>query len=242
MSQFTDKYRNDLKLLLDTPTKTVNPKYLDAFAKRIAELQRQFSAYLDKQESIATSGRFSPDGELLERRLAARPFKELLTKARAETVDKLDAQLAEQRAAALKPKTKASEPLEAIVKEMRLRELRDHLRQLDPLQLQARIKQAVDDGADTTLLDALEGAPVGFSIAPPELVQATRETIALRDHPELGELAQLKTQYDYALGVTEQTLLAASRLTPVELGTDPAPPTRDTRPSYRVSTGEPVTT
>ena len=54
-------------------------------------------------------------------------------------------------------------------------------------------------------------------------------TIAERDHPELGELAQLKQAYTYALGIAEQTLLAASG------GGAP-----DTRKPFLLSTGEPV--
>lgn len=224
-TMFKTKHSNDLKLLLDTHVKTVKermPKYGDAFEERVTKLQHQVGAYLEKQESIATSGRYSPDGERSERRLAARAFQEeKLAAIRADTVAKLETQLAEQRAAALKPKTATTDPLQAILKEMRQKELRDHLRTLDPLLLRARIKQAVDDGASTDLLEALEGAPAGFGIAPADLVEEARVKIAEKNHPELGELAQLRDAYTYAIGVVEQTVIAASGLTPLEIGADP---------------------
>lgn len=165
MSAFTDKHRNDLKLLLDAHTTTVKarqPTYGDTFEKRVKEMQRDADAFLEKIEAIRTSGRYSPEGTRSELRLAARAMQERLAAARADTVAKLETQLAEQRAAALKPKTTTTEPVLLMLRELRLRELRDHLRTLDPLTLQARIRQAVDDGANTDLLDAIEGAPAGF--------------------------------------------------------------------------------
>lgn len=240
----TKKHTDDLKLLLDTHVKDVKnrlPKYADAFSKRVVDdLQRPFDAFLEKVESIRSSGRYSPEGERAELRLAARAAKEQLAGVRAATVAKLEAQLAEHRAAALKPKSVTGDPLAAILKEMRQKELRDHLRQLDPLTLQVRIRQAIDDGASMDLLEALEGAPSGFAIAPADLIQEARIRTAEQNHPELGETAQLRDAYRYAIGVVEETITAASGLTKLELNSNPTPPTRDTRQPYRVSTGEPV--
>jgi hypothetical protein len=219
-----EKHTNDLRLLLGSRVKTVKeqlPKFADALEKRVNDLHRQFEGYLDKDESIRTSGRYSVDGEKVERRLNARGFKEKnLATMRAETVTKLDAQLAEKRAARLKPKPPTTDPTLLLVRELRHRELRDHLRTMDPVMLRARIQQ--DDGTGD-LLDALDGAPAGFPIAPAELVQEARTRIALANDPELGELAQLRDAYVYLEGVVEQTLLAASGLTALEIGTDPTP-------------------
>jgi hypothetical protein len=139
---------------------------------------------------------------------------------RADTVTKLEAQLAEKRAARLKPKPPTTDLTLLLVRELRHRELRDHLRTMDPVMLRARIQQ--DDGTGD-LLDALDGAPAGFPIAPAELIQEARIRIALANDPELGELAQLRDAYTYIEGVVEQTLLAASGLTALEIGTDPTP-------------------
>jgi hypothetical protein len=226
MSTFTKKHSDDAKLLHSASVKTVKaqiPKFADAFEKRVSELQRDLDASLEKLDSIRTSGRYSADGERAERRLAARAMQEKLATVRADTVGKLEAQLAEQRAAAVKPKNQTTDPVLLLRQELRHRELRDQLRTLDQLTLQTRIKQAVDDGANTDLLDALEGAPAGFPIAPAELVRETRESIALKNHPELGELAQLRDAYTYALGVVEQTVLAATGLSAAEVATEPAP-------------------
>jgi hypothetical protein len=240
----TSKHKNDLNLLLDTHMKSTKarlPEYAYAFEQRINELRRSFAAYVEKDEAIRTSGRFTSDGERAERRLAARAFRdEKIRVMRADTVGKLEARLAETRAAALRPKAQPTEPILQLLKEGRLRELREHLRTLDPLMLQARIRQAVEDGANTDLLEALEGAPAGFPLAPAELVQQTRERIAEKNHPELGELAQLRDAYSYALGAVEQTLLAASGLNPAELDADPTPRAADARRPLLGSTGQPV--
>ena len=71
----------------------------------------------------------------------------------------------------------------ATVRELRNREMRDQLRTLDKVQLQVRIRQAVSDGSVDGFVDALEGAPAGFEIAPKHLVEEARAAIAERDHP-----------------------------------------------------------
>jgi hypothetical protein len=222
MSAFTDKHKNDLRLLLGSHVTAVKgrlPKYGEAFGTRVAnDVQRLIEDVIDKVDAIKTSGRYTGDGQRAELRLTARAVAEKLNGVRDTTVTELDTQLAEQRAAALKPKAAMTDPALALVRELRQRELRDHLRTLDPLTLNARVKQA----DDSELLDALEGAPSGFSIAPPELLHEARIKIAEKSHPELGELAQLRDAYTYAINVAEQTLLAASGLGAQDLS-EPAP-------------------
>ena len=132
-----------------------------------------------------------------------------------------------------------TDPAQALVRELRMRELRDHLRQLPSPILSGRIKQAVADGANTELLDALEEAPPGFAIGDAALIQEVRAAIAERDHPGLGELAQLRNVYTYLLGVAEKTLLAATGSDATEVGAHAKPPT-DTRKPFLVSTGDEV--
>jgi hypothetical protein len=217
------KHKNDLRLLLGSHVTTIKgrlPKYGEAFGTRITnDVQKQIENVLDKVDAIRTSGRYTGDGERAELRLAARGGKEQLEKVKAETVAKLESQLAERRAAALKPKSKTSDPLTAVLAEMRAREYRDHLRTLDPLTLHARIKQA----DDPELLDAIDGAPSGFPIAPAELIAAARIRLVEAADPASGELAQLRDAYVYALGVAEQTLLKASGLGAQDLTGEPAP-------------------
>jgi hypothetical protein len=241
MSAFTDKHKNDVKLLLDRHVSTVEarlPKYGAAFVKRTTDdLQRPFSAFLDKIDAIRTSGRYSPDGERAERRSAGRAMQEQLAKVRAATVEKIEAQLAEARAAALKPTSKTTDPLEAILHEMRARETRDHWRTLDPLTLQTRIQQTTD----SDLLDALSGGAIGFPVAPPDLIAEARIRIAEQNDPATGELAQLRDAYAYAIGVVEQTVLAASGLSELEVATAGQVPAVDSRKPILVSTGKEVT-
>jgi hypothetical protein len=194
------------------------------------EVQKPFEAFLEKVEAIRTSGRYTGDGERAELRLAAEAMFERLTALRGDTVAKLETQLADRRATALQSKP-ATDPTTALLNELRQRELRDYLRTLDPLRLRARIRQAVSDGANTELLDALEGAPAGFPIAPPGLVQEARAAIADRDHPELGELAALKQTYEYLIGTATEAVKAVSS----DFGTAPAKAPVDTRTPFTLS-------
>lgn len=221
MSTFTEKHLNDWKLQIEPIKKQVRqqlPTLADAFDKRIAEeLERPFGMGLEKLEAIRASGRYTPEGEHKERRLAVHGFvEEKLPAVRAATVGALAAQRQEKRAALLKPKNAPTDPSLLLVRELRHRELRDHLRKLDPLVLHTRVQQ--DDGT-SDLLDALEGAPAGFPIAPAELIQVRRTQLAEANHPELGELAMLQQAYEFVLGVTENTILAASGLTKREVAT-----------------------
>ena len=241
MSAFTDKHRNDLNLLLGRhveTTKTALPKYADSFGKRITDdLQRPFDAFLDKMDAIRTSGRFSPDGERTERRAAAHTMHEQVSKVREATVGKLEQQLADARAKALQPKSRSTDPLDAILREMRAKETRDHWRQLDPLMVKTRLQQT----DDPELLDMLEGGPAGFPIAPAEVIAEARIRIAEQNDPAVGELAQLRDAYAYAIGVVEQTTLAASGLSQLEMAASGQTPKADSRKAVLVSTGKEVT-
>lgn len=239
MSHFTDKYAHDLKLLLDPIVKQVRetlPTYADAFAKRVREdLVSPTGAAIEKLDAIRTSGRYSPDGDRTERRLVVQASAEKLKSVEAATVAKLQTQREDQRAALNKPKPSSTDPAMALVHELRAQEARTLLRGLDPLTLATRIRQ-VDS---TDLLDVLDGAPDGFPIASPELIQEARTRIAEANHPELGQLAALESAYSFAIGVAKQVVLKASGLTEREAVT-PTPAPTDTRPPYLVSTGEAV--
>jgi hypothetical protein len=239
MSAYKEKFANDVNLLLGRHGEAVKaalPKYAEPFDKRITDLRREFGGFLDKMDAIRTSGRYTPEGERGERRAAAHAMREHVNKVREATVTKLDTQLAEARAAALKPKSKTTDPLEAILREMRAKETRDQWRTLDPLDKQTRIQQT----DDPDLLDALDGAPAGFPIAPADLIAAARIRIADQNDPASGELAQLRDAYTYAIGVIEQMVLAASGLSALEIGT-PDNAAGDTRKPTLVSTGQEVT-
>ena len=217
-SQFVDRQKSNLTMQLGAIAKQVHeqqPQNAEMFEKRLnTDIIGPATMLLEKLEAIRTSGRFSQDGERKERRLAVHAFtQEKLLAVRAATVGKLETRLQEQRAALLKARTATVEPTLVVYKELRARELRDHLKTLDPLELQTRIRLT----EDTELLDALDGAPSGFPIAPPELVAEARTRIAEANHPELGELASLQKAYEFALGVVENTILAASGLSKLEV-------------------------
>lgn len=207
----TRNHLEDLTLLVDSHVADIAkrlPQYADAFTQRASrEVLRPFADFLAKLESIRTSGRYTADGERSERLLAARTTRDALATVRASTVDTLAGQLEERRRAALTRPASTEEP---VLRFLRLQELRNHLRSLDPVELDERIKAAVSKGANAELLDALEGAAPGFELAPAALIVETRAAIASRDHPELGELAQLKGAYEYLLTVAERALVTAA--------------------------------
>lgn len=233
----SEKYRDDLRLFLDAFERDVTarlPDFAGSVIKRAREeVQAPFESFLAKVEAIRTSGRYTADGEQAELRMAAEAMAERLAKLRADWVGKLDTQLAEKRVAALKPKAPIVGEA-AIVRELRLRELRDHLKTLDSTILAGRVKEAIADGAGGELLDALEGAPVGFPLVPKEVLQEARVAIAERDHPELGQLAQLRDVYTRVLGVAERTLVASS-----DVGVADNSKPSDPRKPYLTSTGQP---
>jgi hypothetical protein len=240
MQQWRKKHRDSLDTQLLNVEKRLGPTFEQGILTKKQEISAAFDRFQDTVHNIRTSGHYSPEGEQSHITAAARTFQDKLTAMRASTVEKLDAQLAEKRAAALKKKP-ITDPAQALVRELRLRELRDHLRQLPKPILEGRIKQAVADGANTELLDALEEAPAGFPIGDAALIQETRAAIAERDHPELGELAQLRNTYTYLLGVAEKTLTAATGADAIEIGAAATPPV-DTRKPFLVSTGDEVPT
>ena len=108
--------------------------------------------------------------------MAAHAFNEHLANVRAATVAKLETQREEKRAALLKPK-----PTADAVAELKAQETRALARQLSLLDLQTRIR--LDDGT-TGFLEALEGAPPGFPIAPPELIHEAASALLKRIIPK----------------------------------------------------------
>jgi hypothetical protein len=156
-----------------------------------------------------------------------------------------EAQRQKREAAVLTSKKTTSDPALALVQEMQRQEVRRELRTLDPLTLSVRLKQAAGTEAGDALLAAIESDPIaaagGAPIVGADVLRDTRAAHALAADPALGELAMLRDAYEFCLGAVEQTLLEATGLTKAEISTDPSTPV-DKRQSFRVSTGEPVTT
>jgi hypothetical protein len=248
MSHFTDKHKSDLSLQLNAIVKRIretHPTFADAFEKRIREdIERPVGMAVEKVESIRSSGRLTPEGDRAERRLNAHGTVEHLAKVREATVEKIEAQRKEREAALLAPKNITKDPALALVHEMRLQQIREHLRKLDPLDLQVRLQQNAATESGALLLEAIETDPIaaagGAPIAPADVLRDTRTAMALAADPELGELAVLRDAYQFSLGVAEQVVLAASGLSAREVATDSTQPAVDTRSAYLVSTGEAV--
>jgi hypothetical protein len=143
----------------------------------------------------------------------------------------------------LKPKPTTKDPALAMVHELQLREVRDHLRTLDPLVLATRLRQTATTDAGSLLLEAIESDPIaaagGPPIVSPDVVRDTRTAMALAADPELGELATLRDAYSFCIGAAEQTILEATGLTKLEIATDTTPAT-DNRKAVLVGSGKEV--
>jgi hypothetical protein len=248
MSAFTDKHKNDLQILTASTRKRLRdtqPTHADAFDKHLVDdIVGPAAMAIEKLDAVRTSGRYSQDGERKERRLGAHGFVvEHLGKVRAATVEKIESQRAAREAALLKPKPTTKDPALAMVRELQQRELRDHLRTLDPLTLATRLKQTATTDAGSLLLEAIESDPIaaagGPAIVPADVVRDTRTAMALAADPELGELATLRDAYSFCIGAAEQVVLAASGLSKLEVVTDTTPAT-DNRKPVLVSTGQEV--
>jgi hypothetical protein len=248
MSQFTDKHTSDLTLQTSAIIKQIRdtqPTLADAFEKRIRDdIERPVAMAVEKTESIRSSGRLTPEGDRIERRLNAHGTMERLAKVRTATVDKIEAQRLAREAALLAPKDTAKDPALALVHELRLQEVRRDLRALDPLTLQVRLKQAATSEHGTLLLEAIESDPIaaagGAPIASTDALREARAAMALAADPQLGELALLRDAYQFCLGAAEQVVLAASGLTKLEVMTADQTPAADDRKPYLVSTGKEV--
>jgi hypothetical protein len=248
MSRFTDKHKSDLSLQLNAIVKRIRetyPTFADAFEKRIREdIERPVGMAVEKVESIRSSGRLTPEGDRAERRLNAHGTIEHLAKVREATVENIEAQRKEREAVLLAPKTLTKDPALALIHELRLQQIREHLRKLDPLDLQVRLQQNAATESGALLLEAIESDPIaaagGAPIAPVEVLRDTRAAMALAADPELGELAVLRDAYQFCVGVAEQVVLAASGLSAREAASDPTPAKTDTRKPYLVASGEEV--
>jgi hypothetical protein len=245
MSAFANKHKSDVKLLLSATTRQLRatqPQYADAFERRVADLEREAGAAIDRIDAIRSSGRYSADGERAERLLVARTFAELTAKLRNETVDVVERQRADREAELLNLRKAPRDATDALLHELRLQEVRRDLRTLDPLMLVARLKTS----PSALLLEAIETDPLveagGASVAPLDVVKQAREAAALAADPTLGELAQLRDNYSRALGACEATVLAAVGLTSreVTLASSKDAPDADARKPYVVSTGHEV--
>lgn len=207
------KHTDDMDLLIDGMKRSLDndmPAHSEAVMKVAKNgVRTPIVDYLASVEDIRMSGWYSREGEGAKLALLGRQAQEKLQTIRASTVGKLETMITERQAAALKP-TPVTDPALALVRELKLQELRSHLRSVDPLMLHTRVKQAVASGADHDLLAALEGAPAGFPIVPAEVLHEARVQMAERDDPKLGEFAQLKNVYTRLIGHAESTLLAAS--------------------------------
>jgi hypothetical protein len=217
---------NDFRLVFDHTVADAGRR-LPKYHKTVADNAPKFADIIigmhNKRDLVKFSGRFTGAGAAEELRAMYSATRAELRKLKDATVVKLRAMVETDRAAAIaKQQRQHNDPVDALRHEMRLRELRDHLRTLDPLAMQVRLKQAVRDGASFDLLEALEGAPAGFELAPAETVAQVRAAIAERTNPNLSELAQLADVMESMHDMSAQEVLKAAREDAIDIW-EPAP-------------------
>ena len=117
-----------------------------------------------------------------------------------------------------------------LVAAYREREVRDHLRTLDPLDIEQLYKAAARDG-DDLLIDAIENAPIAFTFKKgPELVEQIRAARLERKFPE--QSAKLK---DLTLGLANlQSALGGFESNLRTMGLEIAPDPVSDRAGLRV--------
>lgn len=231
------KHASDLDMIFDAIDRDprLTERYRPEALKRIkTELREIPKHFLLKQRSHRTDPLLSPDGQRHAEQQAARTAMQALDAFEQSTVAKIQKQETERRNTFLAP-TKIADPTAALVNELRQRELRDRLAQMDPLLLQAKLRLA-DDTA-VAWLPALESAPPGFAIVSPDTLAEVKAEIAAKLDPEIGELAGLRAVYQYAASAAKQTILNASGMDAVALSTDPTPAV-DNRQPYTLSGAE----
>ena len=222
--------QNNQDLLYLSPPKFPD-KHADSFAKDRDELLTEVRALRAKVERIRISGHYSRKGEAAEIAAALAALSKVLADFKKNTVGRIDAHVKEETAKALAPKQSTEDPQ---VRFQRLHAKRELLAKEDPTKLWQRLKQVVDHGGGEELIGALTLLEPEFPIAPPDLIAQTKQAIAERDHPQLGEYAQLRSAYEFVLGVATQEMKAIAEAHGVnaQLASDAVP--------YLVSSGEPV--
>jgi hypothetical protein len=217
-------------------------KHKDSFAKDRDELLNEVRAMRDTIELMRLSGHYSAKGLAFAIGARLTAAQKVFAEFEKNTVGRIDKHVAEETAAALKPKPSTEDPQVRFHRLHAKRALLDQEAPLDPktnrrdtLKLQVRLRQVVDQGGGEELLAALTLLEPEFPIAPPELINQTRLAIAEKTHPELGDYAQLRSAYTFIIGAAanEMTQLAQTH------GVDQHTIGHKQEP-YLVSTGEPV--
>ena len=175
-----------------------------------------YSDITTKRSGIEINSRLSHAGKAAARKELIIEIK----KARTGWLDTL-APLSRQIEAIEKERSLSSSRPDDLVAAFREREVRDHLRTLDPLDIENLYKQAAKDG-DDLLIDAIENAPIPFSFKKgAELVEQIRTARLERKFPaqseKLKDLNLGLTNLQSALGGFESNL----RTLGLEIAADP---------------------
>lgn len=114
---------------------------------------------------------------------------------------------------------KSQPPENEVVRFWRHQELRDEVRELDPVLRIAYVETAGRNG-DVDSIEAIAGAPKGFGLVPAEVIEKARATAAGKINPELASLAKLKRAYDSIIAAAEKGIadtLAAEGVGPANI-------------------------
>ena len=162
-----------------------DPAVADSVKDYLDTLEVIYGDILTKRSNIEINSRLSHAGKSEAR-------KELvieIRKARTGWLDRL-APLSRQIEAIEKERSLSSSRPDDLVAALREREVRDHLRTLDPLDIENLYKDAAKNG-DDLLIDSIENAPIPFTFKKgAELVEQIRAARLERKFPE--QSAKLK--------------------------------------------------
>ncbi len=162
------------------------PEFADAFLKRESTVRENLSTLFASVES--TILRDPNDRASIVR--AARRVRETFVTALDETAVKVEKDVDAEINSRMGPK-RVTDAVQAA----RQREIRDLLRNEDPVRLEARVKTAAVDGVESEVLDAISDSPLPMVRA--ELIAEARRAIVLRDRPVLTEKLELARAYRF---------------------------------------------
>jgi hypothetical protein len=209
-------------------------RHNDSFAADRDELLAEIRDMRETVESIRKDPHYSASGKADRIAKRFQTLHKALDAFKQKTVGRIDAHVKEETAKALAPKPITEDPTQRFLRLQAKRAEFVKEDSKDSTKLWMRLKQAVDNGGGEELIAALTLLNPEFPVGPPELIEQTKIAIAERDHPQLGEMAQLRNAYTYLLGTAVQEMQTVAGVNGIaaHAASDAVP--------YLVGTGEPV--
>ena len=185
--------------------KSLNGAWVKSLEDRVEELDGILGRFQSAVESAESGGRLTPVGIQELRGVAAEKARAELENVRQAKATVTDQIQRIQNNMSL-PTPAESDPT---LRYLRAREIRDHLRQLDPLKVRSLYENAILQN-DVELIAAIEGAPKVAPLIDPQVVEDRRDTLLATNNPEAAqkrdELRLFSDTLGYFIGKVENEI------------------------------------